>query len=267
MIEDDILWRHVRDLPAFRALLRATEGKLYQDLLPLDEPVLDVGCGDGHFAAAALGGTTRPLAAGIDPSRDILREAARRGAYQLLAQASGDRLPFADSSFATVVSNSVLEHIPDVEPVLAEIARVLRPSGKLIFCVPSDHFTELLFFPQVLRSLRIESIAHAYQVYFNHIARHYHCDGPLTWQERLAHAGLQPSRCFYYFSARANHVLDLGHYLGLPNLISKWLFGRWVLLPTQRNPILRLTHRWLRPLFEEELPCVGACLFVVAHKP
>jgi len=267
MIRDELLWQHICDLPAFRALLRAAEGRIYQPMLPLEEPVLDVGCGDGHFAATALGGDTRPLAAGIDPSARSLREANGRGAYRLLVRAYGDRLPFGGASFATVVSNSVLEHIPDVEPVLAEIARVLRPGGRLIFCAPSDHFAELLFFPQALRRLRLEPLAGAYEAYFNRIARHHHCDGPLAWQDRLTRAGLRPSRCFYYFSARANHALDLGHYLGVPNLLAKRLFGRWVLFPTPKNPLLRLTERWLRPLFEEELPEMGAGLFVVADKP
>ena len=54
MSEGDFLWRHLRELPAFRALLRAVEARFYQDLLPLQEPVLDLGCGDGHFASVTF---------------------------------------------------------------------------------------------------------------------------------------------------------------------------------------------------------------------
>ena len=71
----DLLWRHLQELPAFRALLRATEARLYAEL-PLPELVLDLGCGDGHFGAAAL---PRPPHAGLDPSERSLREARRLG--------------------------------------------------------------------------------------------------------------------------------------------------------------------------------------------
>jgi len=259
---DDLLWRHLIDLPAFRALLRAVEARLYQNLLPLAEPVLDVGCGDGHFASVAF---PLPLAAGIDPGAAVLREARDRDAYRLLAQALGDTLPFADQQFATVISNSVLEHIPRVDDVLAEIARVLRPGGRFIFCVPSDRFTGLLLFTQLFRRLRLEALAVAYERYFNRIARHHHCDGPDVWGERLEAAGLQLVDSFYYFSARANHALDVGHYFGAPSLVAKKLFGRWILAPTRWN--LALTERWLRPLYEESLPAIGAYLFFVAQSP
>lgn len=46
----DIFWLHRRELPAFRALIRAIEHRLLADLGPLPEPLLDIGCGDGHFA-------------------------------------------------------------------------------------------------------------------------------------------------------------------------------------------------------------------------
>jgi len=267
--DDDLLWRHLRDLPAFRALLRAVEARFYQDLLPFDEPVLDLGCGDGHFASVAF---PKPLAAGIDPAAGVLREARERGAYRVLARSLGSALPFADGHFATVVSNSVLEHIPDLDPVLAEIGRVLqspepmagKPGGRFIFCVPGDHFTALLFFSQLFRWLRLEGPARAYARYFNRISRHHHCDRPEVWGARLARAGLKLCDSFYYFSDRALHALDLGHYFGVPSLIAKKLLGRWILAPTRWN--LALTERWLRPLYEEALPQVGAYLFLVAEK-
>ena len=258
---DDFLWPHLRELPAFRGLLRAVEARFYQDFLPLDEPVLDVGCGDGHFASIAF---PRPLDAGIDPAGATLREARQRGAYRVLAEALGDALPHAEGAFATVISNSVLEHIPDVDPVLVEIARVLRPGGRFIFCVPGNRFTELLFFAQLFRRLRLQGLARAYEGYFNRISRHHHCDGLEVWQKRLAVAGLWPVTHFCYFSERANHALDLGHYYGAPSLVAKKLFGRWILAPSRWN--LALTERWLRPLYDEPLPEVGAYLFVVAEK-
>jgi SAM-dependent methyltransferase len=265
----DFLWLHLRELPAFRALLRAVEARFYQELLPLQEPVLDLGCGDGHFASVAF---AQHLAAGIDPATACLGEARERGAYRLLARSRGDALPFPSGHFATVISNSVLEHIPHLEPVLAEVARVLRPpdlstgqrGGRFIFCVPGDRFTELLFFPDLCRRLGLEALAQAYERYFNRISRHHHCDSPRIWQRRLEAAGLDMADSFCYFSRRATHALDVGHYLGAPSLVTKKLFGRWILAPTRWN--LGLTERWLRPLYEEPCTETGAYLFFVAYR-
>jgi SAM-dependent methyltransferase len=258
---DDFLWQHLRDLPAFRALLRAVEAKHYQPLLPLEEPALDVGCGDGHFASVAF---PHRLQAGIDPAARSLQEAQDRGAYALLAQATGDALPYPNDAFATVISNSVLEHIPEVEAVLEEISRVLQRGGRFIFCVPGDSFTSMLLFVQVFDRLGLRALARAYERYFDRISRHHHCDGPEVWRARLERAGLRLVDSFAYFSRRASHALDLGHYLGLPSLVAKQLFGRWILVPARWN--LSLTERWLRPLYEEPLPPQGAYLFLIAER-
>ncbi|MCS7061503.1 MAG: methyltransferase domain-containing protein [Anaerolineae bacterium] len=251
----DYLWNQLLELPYFRALLRAIEARFYERL-PVREPVLDLGSGDGSFAAHAF---TRPLTAGIDPWWGPMLEARRRAAHHVLALAAGAALPFADATFQTVVSNSVLEHIPDLDPVVAEAFRVLRPGGYLLFCAPSEHFTDWLLGASVLGDL--------YRRWFNRIARHHHCDSPTVWRARLAQAGFETEAIWYYFSPRALRTLELGHYLGLPNLISKKLFDKWVLFPSRHNPLLRLLDAALRPIYDEPLPAVGACLFGVARKP
>ena len=53
-------------------------------------------------------------------------------------------------------THSFADHVDDV---LVEIARVLQPGGRFIFCVPGDHFTELLFFTQLFRHLGLEALA------------------------------------------------------------------------------------------------------------
>jgi len=51
----DFLWPHLQALPYFRALLRAVEASLVHPIA-LPPPILDVGCGDGHFARVAFDG-------------------------------------------------------------------------------------------------------------------------------------------------------------------------------------------------------------------
>jgi SAM-dependent methyltransferase len=251
----DFLWPHLLEVPYFRALLRAVEARFYQDL-PIVPPVLDLGSGDGSFAAQAF---ARPLDVGLDPWRQPLRESRARGAHRLLVLAQGARLPFANAAFNTIISNSVLEHIPDLEPVLTECYRVLRTGGHLLFSAPSDHFTDWL----IGRKL----FGERYARFFNRISRHYHCEGAQAWQARLTRAGLVLERAWYYFSPRALRALELGHYLGLPNLLYKWLAGRWVPFPSRHNPLLRALEAWLRPIYNEPLPATGAYIFCVARKP
>ncbi len=253
----DLLWRHLRDVPAFRALLRATEARLYA-LLPFSPPVLDLGCGDGHFGAVAL---PRPPDVGLDPQKGPLREAVRRNAYRLLLQADGRSLPFPDRAFGTVVSNCVLEHIPDVGPVLKEVARVLRPGGYFYFTVPGPDFLPSLSIGRALDRVGLRLLGDRYRRFFDRISRHYYYDDPEGWRKRLAAAGLHLLQWRPYLSRRALAAVEWGHYFGLPALVAKKLTDRWIIWPSRAN--LWLTERAIRP-FYDETPREGICLFMVA---
>ena len=121
----DYLWNQLIELPYFRALLRAIESRFYEEL-PVVAPVLDLGSGDASFAVQTF---DRPLDVGLDPWFAPMIEAKQHNGHKLLALSEGGQMPFADCSFQTVVSNSVLEHIPDLDPVMSEVARVLRPGA------------------------------------------------------------------------------------------------------------------------------------------
>lgn len=254
---DDLLWRHLKTVPAFRALLRAVEARFYSQV-HIPQPVLDLGCGDGHFARMAL---EAPVAAGVDPWWGPLQKARREGIYRLNVQALGNALPFAEATFGSVASNSVLEHIYDVQPVLAEANRVLRPGGLLLVTVPSHLFTEYLSGARILGPL---GLGDAYRRFFNFISRHAHTDPPAVWAERLGQAGFRIVRWQYYFSRQALRALELGHVQGLPSAILHFLTGHWILAPWEGN--LRLTERWLRPYYQEQPGERGAYFFFMARK-
>lgn len=230
-IEKDFLWLNIRELPYFRGVLRAVEARFYQSI-ELVEPILDLGCGDGHFASIAF---EKPLTVGLDPWWKPVKEAAERGTYRLTLRGSGSTMPFDDESFASVVSNSVLEHIPNLMPVLEETARVLKPGGLFVFCVPNHRFLRSLSIAQVLDRAGLRGVAKRYRGFFNRISRHYHCDDFSTWNDRLTRTGFEVLRHWDYFSPRALAVLEWGHYFGLPSLISRWLFKRWILVSQPWN--------------------------------
>jgi SAM-dependent methyltransferase len=243
-----------------RAILRAVECK-FMGRVPLTSPVLDIGCGDGHFASIAY--DQLPLDVGIDVFARDLREAATRpGIYRSVMFASATVLPYADASFNTVISNCVIEHIPDNEAVLREIQRVLRPGGVFATTLPSEFYPEYLLGATVFRKLRLGGLARAYGRFFNRISNHYHVCSPAVWRQRLTSVGFVVEEQTYYFSAAAHRRFDLSHYLGVPNLVTKRLLGRWVLFEGQ----MRLFERWLRPYYAERLPAAGAYQFVQCRK-
>lgn len=255
---------HLATLPVHRALIRVVECLLV-GAEPLPHPLLDVGCGDGHFAAACLGKTVE---AGIDPSAASAGEAQRTGAYRQVYVASADHLPFADGSFAGVLSNCVLEHIPPLDAALAEMARVLRPGGALVITVVGERFADSLFWPQALRRLGLESAARAYGRWFNRISYHFNTLSKAEWTARLGEAGFHVEKWTSYLRPDAMRVFDLSHYYGAPTLLTKRLTGRWILWPGKRAfvPWERALERMLVHFARQVAVPDGAYYFFVARK-
>lgn len=119
--------------PRFAYFEQALTGILQRQ--PAGLTVLDVGCGGGLLSErfAALGCQVTGLdraAAGLVAARAHAEASGLRIDYQ---QGSAEQLPFADQQFDIVCCCDVLEHVDDVDAVLAEIARVLKPGGVFFF--------------------------------------------------------------------------------------------------------------------------------------
>jgi ubiquinone/menaquinone biosynthesis C-methylase UbiE len=97
--------------------------------------VLEVGCGTG-VDTRAMAGLVAPGGSvlGIDPSETLLVEARRRTPPNLPARyehASGESLPFSVANFDRAVAITTLSHVAEPLPLVQEMARVLRPGGRL----------------------------------------------------------------------------------------------------------------------------------------
>jgi SAM-dependent methyltransferase len=103
--------------------------------------VLEVGCGEGELADRIVRGLGASLVA-LDQSERMVELARRRGVDARVGDAQ--ELPFADASFDVVVAAWMLYHVTDLDKGLAEIARVLRPGGRLVAATNyTDHLQEM----------------------------------------------------------------------------------------------------------------------------
>lgn len=94
------------------------------------ERVLDLACGTGDlaFAAAARGGRV----IGLDLTHRMLQLASRKSAAAAFLTGDMTHLPFAPHAFDVVTTGYGLRNVPDLTAAIDEIARVLRPGGRLL---------------------------------------------------------------------------------------------------------------------------------------
>lgn len=103
--------------------------------------VLEVGCGWGELATWIARDTGAEVIA-VDLSPRMVELARASGIDARVADVQ--ELPFADGEFDLVVAAWMLYHVPDIDRALAEIARVLRPAGRLVAVTNSTtHLLEL----------------------------------------------------------------------------------------------------------------------------
>lgn len=99
------------------------------DLILSNCPVLDVGCGSSNIISAL---PDKSIA--LDIMMNKLKYSKKFN--KSLIQASGNSLPFKDSSFSCVLCSQVIEHLPSNSNILNELSRVLKQNGRLVIGTP-----------------------------------------------------------------------------------------------------------------------------------
>jgi SAM-dependent methyltransferase len=104
----------------------------------------DLGCGSGLILCDVLKHKPGWSGQGLDISPAAIDDAERLSQYKQVAERAefrvGDmaQLPYPDDTLDLVISSEVIEHAPDPQRVMREIARVLSPNGKLILTIPME---------------------------------------------------------------------------------------------------------------------------------
>ena len=125
--------------PAFRGMY----DRLLDAVLEFSRPediVLDAGCGSGRVFQHRLAGRVRRVV-GIDVTDEP------RDNENIDDATKGDlrALPFRDGTFDMAIVSHVAEHLTEPEPVFRELARVLRPGGRLLLLTPNRwHYVPLV---------------------------------------------------------------------------------------------------------------------------
>jgi SAM-dependent methyltransferase len=270
-VEHELFARLIADAP-FQPATNYWRAVEIAAIRPDDLPAglgLDLGCGDGRLTRLVLEQVGGRRVVGVDPDPLETRLAEMEGIYERIHTALGDRIPEPDASFDWVFSNSVLEHIPDLAPVLTEVARLLRPDGRFIFTVPQETFHDCLsgpWLPWLSRQAYLEMIDQrcAHERYW----------GIADWRRALAQAGLELLQARRYLSPRETRRWET-----LSRLTAGLLY---TIIGRRKRPIdmqrglklrgRRLGPRWagsIAALLAPQPPgpdqAVGSCLLVIAR--
>lgn len=121
------------DLELLRTLERGA------DLGPTSR-VLDIGCGTGNHTVA-LARLTGARVAGVEPSEGMLARAIAKGSPVDFRPGDAAHIPFDDGAFDFAFMTDVVHHVPDLDAMWAEIARVLRPGAQA--CVATQSHEQI----------------------------------------------------------------------------------------------------------------------------
>jgi ubiquinone/menaquinone biosynthesis C-methylase UbiE len=148
-----------------------------------NKSILEIGCGSGIDSLEFARCGARVVSLDFtEAAARLTKELSREAGFQVdVFRADAKNLIFADESFDCVYSYGVLHHIPDIEQVLVEIHRVLKPGGKIMVMLYNR-----------------DSLLYAYSIIYLHgIKGHLLLDGSCTEEELVSRYSERNEGCPY----------------------------------------------------------------------
>ncbi|MEK7097095.1 MAG: class I SAM-dependent methyltransferase [Patescibacteria group bacterium] len=218
---DYYIKKYLENRPMFMAIIRSQEAILFQKYNNLIKGrILDFGCGEGFFANLVFGKSRINIGLDLMDNKRIT-EAIEKKIYKKIRLYDGNIIPFSDNHFNTVVSNCVLEHIPDIKKSIKETYRVLKPGGHFITSVMADQWENNLFGPKIFGK--------KYLTYMRKTQVHNNLFSNKEWQSHFKKAEFKIQSIDGYLYRKSSFWLDIFHYLSIGSLISYKLFNNWTL--------------------------------------
>ncbi len=256
-------FHYVWQSPLAMAVERLQECRIFSEQL-LSRPALDLGCGDGLFIQALF---VEPLDCGLDIDPKEIERAREKGAYHHLMQCSAHQIDLPDASFRTILSNSVLEHIPDLLPVLREARRLLAADGRFLVTVPTDQFERYSVVCRLLEALNLAAAAQAYRRWYNRFWAHYHTYSQSQWLALFREAGFEAEEVVTYGSPFLCTLCDALVPFALPSLLARKALGRWIAVPSLRRHYVPLLLAFARLALRGSPPTDKGGLIFFRLKP
>ncbi|EKE14082.1 MAG: methyltransferase type 11 [uncultured bacterium] len=253
---DYFINEYLENRPMFLAIIRSQEAMLFQKYNKLIKAkVLDFGCGEGFFAELIFG--KDKIDVGLDLFNNKRVEEVKNNIYKKISLYDGGTIPYPNNYFNTVVSNCVLEHIPNVKFSLKEVYRVLKPGGFFLTSVMADQWEKNLFGSKIFG-----------KKYLNYIRKtqvHHNLLSNKKWQEHFEKASFKIQLIDGYLYKKSAFYLDIFHYLSIGSLVCYKLFNKWILF---NIPLLnKLKTQFIKKIIvDENIPNKASALFFVLKK-
>ncbi len=177
------LYPHVPPLSHWRAWEYAAYQK-YE----LTGRILDLGCGDGRYFRLIWPHATDVVGVDMDPT--VAELGKQSGVYRKVHVASAHQLPEESESFDHFFANCSLEHMDNLDAVLAEIYRCMKPGARLLCSVVTDRFVQWSLLPNLVAMAGYGEAAAGLQ---NDFVNYHRLANPLSakdWLQRFTNAGL-----------------------------------------------------------------------------
>ncbi|MEK6628251.1 MAG: class I SAM-dependent methyltransferase [Bdellovibrionota bacterium] len=231
----DFLENYLKMAPVPLAVERSYECEILSKQF-FQRPILDIGCGDGIFVRQLF---NEKVDVGVEPNEKELLHTKKMKSYTELINCWGDKIPKPDKSFKTIFSNSVLEHIPDLEPVIKEAHRLLSDDGRFYVTVPTEKFDQYSVINLILCSLGLTKLSSQFRTFFNKFWAHYHFHTVDGWKKVFERNGFEVKQHQTYCSKKSCVMNDALAILSVPSLVIKKLTNRWFI--SERIRVLTAT--------------------------